>query len=173
MTWPFIAQPSGATRRRVFVSYHHADQTWKNLFVSEFSVRLGVFTDGSLDDRVGSSQPEYVHRQIREEYITGTSATIVLCGVETWKRRYIDWEIHSTLLKRHGLLGVVLPTTPPIALNTYRVPDRLDDNLPRYARLTHWPTGGDELRARIEEAIRTAVVVEPVNSRVQMTHNRP
>src|SRR5262245_32055382 len=102
--------------RRVFVSYHHADQAWKNALVQEFSRRLGIFTDGSLDDRVDSNQPDYVHRQIREEYITGSSVTIVLCGAQTWKRRYIDWEIHSTLFKRHALLGIVLPGTPTIAV---------------------------------------------------------
>jgi hypothetical protein len=51
--------------RRAFISYHHADQQWKDLFVTEFAVRQAAFTDGSLDDRVDSTQPDYVHRQIR------------------------------------------------------------------------------------------------------------
>jgi hypothetical protein len=162
-----------STTRRIFISYHHADQYWKNAFVNEFATRLGIFTDGSLDDRVDSTRPDYVHRQIREEYITGTSATIVLCGAETWKRRYVDWEIHSTLLKRHGLLGIIVPNTPQTGPNSYRVPDRLDDNLSNYARLRYWPTTGGELGAWIEEVIEAARRITPVNTRTQMTNNRP
>jgi hypothetical protein len=72
---------------------------WKIANIATFANKLGIFADGSLDDRVDSTQPDYVHRQMREEYITDTSATIVLCGGETWKRKFVDWEIHSTLLK--------------------------------------------------------------------------
>lgn len=160
-------------KRRVFVSYHHADQGWKNRFVAEFSLGAGVYTDGSLDDRVDSTKPDYVHRQIREEYITGTSVTVVLCGVDTWKRRYVDWEIHSTILKRHGLLGIVLPGTPPVGPNVYTVPDRLNDNLGGYAALYHWPDSAATLRTWLEEAYGRATRVQPDNSRIQMTNNRP
>ena len=141
---------STIAKRRVFVSYHHADQQWKDYFVSEYADRHGIFVDGSLDDRVDSTQPEYVHRQIREEFITGTSLTIVLCGAETWKRRYIDWELHSTLLKRHGLLGLVIPGTAPTGPNSYRVPDRLEDNVSQYAVFREWPPNAAVLRSWIE-----------------------
>jgi hypothetical protein len=161
------------TRRKVFISYHHADQYWKNSFVQDFCDRQGIFYDGSLDDRVASTQPEYVHRQIREEYVTGTSVTIVLCGAETWKRRYIDWEIHSTLLKTHGLFGIIIPDTPQSGINNYLVPDRLSDNLGAYAALYHWPVSGDQLRAWIEESIARAQRTTANNSRIQMTNNRP
>jgi len=42
-----------------------------------------VFQDQSLDDEVESDDLEYVNRVIREDYIKGSSITIVLCGSET------------------------------------------------------------------------------------------
>jgi hypothetical protein len=161
----------GSTPHNAFISYHHIDQEWKNYFVQEFAVNQEIFIDGSLDDRVDSNAPEYVHRRIREEYITGTSVTIVLCGAETWKRRYIDWEIHSTIHKRHGIFGIVIPGTPASGVNNYRVPDRLEDNIPGYATLYTWPGSGLELRMWIEQSITRAKLHEPDNSRAQMSYN--
>jgi hypothetical protein len=51
-------------------------------------------------------------RVIREDYIKGSSITIALCGAQTWKRRFIDWEIASTLHHEHALLGILIPGTP-------------------------------------------------------------
>jgi len=48
-------------------------------------------------------------RGIRENFITGTSCTIVLCGAQTHLRKYVHWEIKATLDKEHGLIGVNLP----------------------------------------------------------------
>lgn len=159
-----------AIKRDVFLSYHHADRRAKELFVSEFS---SVFTDRSLGEPVDSDQPDYVHRAIREANITGTSATIVLCGNETWKRKFVDWEIHSTPLKRHGLIGIVVPGTIPIAVNTYRVPDRFSDDLMTgYAQLYHWPATTTELRGNLEDSIARATHIEPVNSRSQLAYNQ-
>jgi hypothetical protein len=160
-------------RREIFISYHHGDQFWKEMLVQEFAIKWGVFTDGSLDDRIDSTQTEYVHRQIREQFITGTSVTIVLCGSETWKRRYVDWEIHTTLLKRHGLLGLIVPNTPPISPGSFPVPQRFLDNASRYALLYSWPTSPSDLRLWIEDAIQRATRIEPENARVQMTNNLP
>ncbi|WP_216637233.1 TIR domain-containing protein [Staphylococcus aureus] len=67
-------------------------------------------TDNSLDRRVDSDDIDYVMRRIREYYIAGTSCSLVFVGNESWGRKYIDWEIKSTLDKQHGLIGVQLPT---------------------------------------------------------------
>ncbi len=86
------------TRRKVFISYHHrGDQEWSNRFTKLFAEHYEIFYDNSLDGRIRSDDPEYIHRAIREDHIVGSSITIVLCGAETWKRKYVDWEIHSTL----------------------------------------------------------------------------
>src|SRR6266566_9298796 len=66
-------------------------------------------------------------RRIREDYLTGTSGTVVLCGKETPWRKFVDWEIKATLDKQHGLVGVGLPDNP-VTNGKVRVPDRFLDN---------------------------------------------
>lgn len=100
-----------SVRRKVFISYHHAnDQHYYNEFSRFFSGSYDIFYDNSLDRRIDSTKSEYVNRKIREDYIVGSSATIVLCDSETFKRKWVDWEIHATLYHRHCLLEIILPT---------------------------------------------------------------
>ena len=76
-----------------------------------------------------SEDLEYVNRVIREDYIKGSSITIVLCGTETWKRRFIDWETASTLHHEHALLGILIPGTLSAANGKYDVSNRLHENI--------------------------------------------
>src|SRR5438445_79347 len=102
--------------RNVFVTYHHADQTYVDSLLAAVEpwfndiCAVGV-SDG--DDFIDSEDTDYVLRRIREKYIRGTSATIALIGSCTWARRYVDWEIAATLRDnptdpRGGLLAVQL-----------------------------------------------------------------
>jgi hypothetical protein len=116
------------TKRKVFVSYHHAgDQWYYNEFTRIFGENYEVIQDRSLRNALDSEDPEYVMRGIREDFITGTSCTIVLCGAQTHLRKYVDWEIKATLDKEHGLIGVSLPS---ITSNqgSVLVPERFCDN---------------------------------------------
>ena len=93
--------------RRVFVTYHHADQAEVMRFIDRFASAfhemraIGVSDE---DEFIDSSDTDYVLRRIREKYVKGTSATIALLGTCTWARRYVDWEIAATL--RNNPLGV-------------------------------------------------------------------
>lgn len=129
-----------AVKRRVFVSYHHGgDQSYYDAFTRAFCDTHEVFTDSSLERAVDSEDVEYVMRRIREQFITGTSCTIVLVGRDTWGRKYVDWEIMATLEKQHGLLGVYLPSAPMDANGNVTVPERLYDNVRSgYALWTSW-----------------------------------
>ncbi|MBN1929616.1 MAG: TIR domain-containing protein [Chlorobiaceae bacterium] len=121
----------GAIKRKVFVSYHHGnDRLYCDAFIQAFSNSYDVIHDNSVDRAVGSNNTEYVIRRIRENCITGSSCTIVLCGSQTPWRKFVDWEIKATLDKQHGLIGVNLPTNPlSVYNNKYTVPDRLHDNI--------------------------------------------
>jgi len=78
-----LGQPYRQVKPRVFVSYHHGnDQPWYDRFAVVFGGAYEVFTDRSLRDSIHSDNTEYVMRVIREQYITGSSVTIVLCGSE-------------------------------------------------------------------------------------------
>jgi len=121
------------TKRRVFISYHHKlDQYHCDFLSMHFSKNLKVFTDRRLDEPVRSDDPEYVIRKIREDYIQGSSITIVLCGKETHKRKYVDWEIASTLHHEHAILGIRLP-------GCTIMPERLYQNYSSgYAHMINW-----------------------------------
>src|SRR5688572_13344029 len=99
------------TKAKAFVSYHHQrDQAYYDRFSRVFHDGYDIITDTSIERRIGSDDVAYQQQVIREQHIAGSSITIVLCGAESWKRRWIDWEIHMTLNKQHALLGIVLPT---------------------------------------------------------------
>ena len=116
-------------RRRVFFSYcHKDDQEWYDAVSSNFCDWLEAFTDRSLEEPVRSDDPEYVNRRIREDRIVGSSVTIVLCGARTYGRKYVDWEIRSTLHHSHGLVGVALPSAK-VGNVGYIVPSRLHANI--------------------------------------------
>lgn len=117
-------------KRKVFVSYHHAgDQGYYDAFSRFFSDTFDVFYDKSLDRAYESDNTDYVRWQIRQNDITGSSCTIVLCSAATRQRKYVDWEITATLDKRHGLIGVWLPTLLQAPYGGTQKPDRLQDNL--------------------------------------------
>lgn len=127
-------------RRKIFVSYHHGgDQAYYNEFSRFFHDQYEAVHDNSLERLIQSDDTEYVMRQIREQYITGTSCTIVLIGAQSYQRKYLDWEIKATLDKCHGLVGIVLPTHVLNPLGQIIVPDRFLDNANTgYALWTHW-----------------------------------
>ena len=96
---------------KVFVSYHHeCDQAYYDRFAKLFADGYDIITDTSINRIIASDDAPYQQQVIRERHITGSSITVVLCGAESRKRRWIDWEIDMTLNKRHALLGIGLPT---------------------------------------------------------------
>jgi MTH538 TIR-like domain (DUF1863) len=134
----FRANPQ-PIKRKVFVSYHHGGDQAYYAFSKAFCDTYDVITDNSLEREVDSDNVDYVMRRIRENYISGSSCTIVLVGKDTWGRKYVDWEIKATLEKEHGLIGVRLPTSPVSSENKVTVPDRLYDNIVKgYALWKTW-----------------------------------
>jgi hypothetical protein len=159
-------------RREIFVSYHHAgDQRYYDALAKACD-DCTFLTDRSVDRLIGSDDVEYQERRIREKYINGTSATVVLCGAETFKRKFVDWEIHATLDKQHGLIGICLPTAPLLPGNKRQVPDRYMDNwLSGFAVWHHWhEVNAANLRAWTEEAVaKDKGLIR--NTRDKMTRN--
>lgn len=171
-----LAQP----KRKVFISYHHgSDQVYADKFKELFSQSYEVFYDNSLDEPINSTDTTYVERRIREDHIVGSSVTIVLCGINTWKRKYVDWEIHSTLLKQHGLLAIWLPTTRGYDYQTLRpfrttpLPWRLFDNtINHYAPTIEWTTDPNQIKTAIEKAFTNSRTITSNNTRETMQRNK-
>ena len=164
----------GQIRREVFVSYHHrGDQAYYDSFSGAFHDSLRVITDNSLDRRIDSTDTAYIMRRIREFHLHGSSCTIVLCGADTWRRKFVDWEIKASLDQKMGLVGVWLPTLPLVGEGTTK-PARLQDNIgSEYAvwtRLADIFTDHGVLLRAIETAL-TKPKTRIVNFRPMMARN--
>ena len=118
--FPFTPPPP---KRKVFISYHHGgDQAYYDAFSKTFADTYEAIFDNSLERRIDSDNVDYVIQRIRDNFITGSSCTVVLCGAETPWRKYVDWEIKATLDKEHGLIGVNLPTNRTDTSGKFTVP---------------------------------------------------
>jgi Thoeris protein ThsB, TIR-like domain len=103
---PFGVHFYKTTKPGVFVSYHHRlDQPFYDEFSRIFCDTYDVVQDNSPERAKDSDDVEYIMRSLRENHISGTSCTIVLCGAETRWRKFVDWEIDATLDKQHCLDG--------------------------------------------------------------------
>ena len=103
---------------------------------------------------------ETTYQKIRDEYISNATVTVVLIGPHTWRRKFVDWEIYSSLRHtdyngRCGLLGIFLPTypLPGNKYNPYTIPPRLHDNIEcGYAVVRGWSTDPNEVKGWIHQA---------------------
>lgn len=171
-----INPPTYLPKPKVFVSYHHElDQGYYDRFTLLFSTKYDILTDTSIERRIDSDSADYQQQVIRERHITGSSITVVLCGSETWKRRWIDWEIHMTLNKQHALLGIALPTAVKGDCGGIIVPDRLHANIQTgYAHWIGWTEDPTALRTAIEIAKEKARWTSNIdNSAPRMKRSRP
>lgn len=161
---------------KVFVSYHHErDQSYYDRFTELFDDGYDIITDTSVDRIIASEVAAYQQQVIREQHITGSSATIVLCGAESWKRRWIDWEIDMTLNKRHALLGIGLPTAQRGTNARVIVPDRLHVNVVSgYAHFIQWTEKPQVLTTAINNSIERARQTGKIdNSAARMQKSLP
>jgi len=171
------------TKRRVFISHYRGDKQEVDAFIEYLGNQQGVFTPYVLgandnDDFINSTNPDYVMTQIRSRYLKDTTVTIVLIGNYTHSRRYVDWEIKSSLRQGeytpNGLMGIILPSKggspylhPRLAANWSK------EHVNCYARYWIYPKTVDELGLWIEDAYsaRTARAHLIENSQDMMKYN--
>ncbi|CQD21001.1 hypothetical protein BN1232_05114 [Mycobacterium lentiflavum] len=170
------ARKTDPSRHKCFISYHVDDVIEVERFLDDFGTEfipqsVGVTVE---DDFVDSTDDDYIKRRIRQLYLSNSSVTIVLLGRCTWGRKFVDWEISSSLRDdpintRNGLLVYPLPSMNNSATLPGRVADNwsADDPGGSYARYLTYPTSTWELRHNIENAFndRTAKGHLVVNSR--------
>jgi len=146
-------------RRKVFLSHYHGHRNWTDVFLRDFGdvfIRRSVGALAEDNDLINSTNPEYVMRRIRAEYIGDSTVTIVLVGPCTHSRRYIDWEIKGSLKRAadglaNGLMAIQCSSNP------IHLPPRFGANWNQqhencYARFYRYPKSKDELRGWIEDA---------------------
>jgi len=167
-------------KHKVFISfYHHEDQEYRDEFEKLFGhlfVNKSV-EEGDIDEE---NSDEYIKRLIREEYISDASVILVLCGLNTWKRKHVDWEISAGLSGQagghSGLLGLHLPTHLDFERDKYNsdnIPARLADNIKtKFASIYDWTTNEESIKKWIQEAFDRRLKDELIdNSRPQLTDN--
>lgn len=148
------------TRHKVFVSYHAADAVEVVDFIEShtdvFIPRaIGLEEDGS--DIIDSTNVPYIRQTIKHRFLRDSTVTLVAIGRCTWARKFVDWEIYSSLRSDpapNGLLAVQLPS---VAGTRPQLPQRLLGNLSSgatssYAHYYAPPSSSQELRSWIETA---------------------
>lgn len=158
------ARKSDPTRHKCFISYHAEDVDEVSAFLDEFGTEFIAKTVGVTDedDFIDSDDTGYIMDRIRTKYLGDSTVTILLVGKCTWARRYVDWEIYSSLRdsrysKVNGLLAIQLPS---IADANGALPARVSDNVTRaadgtdtgYARYYVYPGSKQTLRSWIDDA---------------------
>lgn len=182
-------------RHRVFISFHHQDQGYKDWFVQIMGSDIvdESVGDGDIDD--DNLATDTIRQRIRDNFIRDATVTVVLIGPCTWQRKHVDWEIGSSLRAtmrnpRCGLLGVLLPNHPnyfATQCNPRLIPPRLADNcvgFDSYAVVYKWPTIGRwspawqvqqaalTMRDWIHRAFQRRYGTSPTNRRPQFKRNR-
>lgn len=174
------------TRHNCFLSYHADDADEVVSFIDSFGNAFipKVIGVSDEDDFIDSTDIDYVLARIREKYLTDSTVTIVMIGACTWARRYVDWEIYSSLRndktnRLNGLMGVTLPS---VAFDGSRQPPpRLADNLlgannqDGYARWWKYPSSEEQLRGHIDDAFAARISRNSLidNTRARKLRNSP
>lgn len=171
-------------KRKVFISFFQGDRKEVDEFIDRWANREGVFIPKVLgvsgnEDFINSNNPEYVMSQIRDKYLGDSTVTIVLMGSCTHSRRYVDWEIKSSLRRGaytpNGLIGIILPSMGTSAI----LPPRFEANWNKehqncYARYWIAPHSAQMLEGWIEDAFSARTLRADLiqNAAEMMKYNR-
>ena len=142
---------------KLYVSYHHdGDGHFYREFCRLIEGYYQPVEDSSVERTTGCTDAGHVIANLQRSYIADTVCTVVLCGLQTAYRRFVDWEIKASLDLSHGLVAVILPENLPDWRGRYSLPLRLADNLESgYAECLHlvqMSRGMRLLGSRIEAA---------------------
>lgn len=139
---------------KCFISYHKADQSAVDDFCEKFEGSFIRRGQAMSDDVIDSDNTDYVMKRIRELYLQDSTVTIVLIGKCTWARRYVDWEIQSSLRQPsdglpNGVVAIQL-------WESYKkLPNRVNLNVDSgYSKFYKYPSSSTALINIIEEAFK-------------------
>lgn len=151
--YDFAAPVREAEKHKVFVSFHHADEPYRNEFDRLFGHHfISVSVDqGDIDS---DNDDEHIKRLIQQDNIVQSSVVFALYGANTHKRKHVDWEISAALSKKvgdhKGLVVMLLPEFPvapydnfgnydPSLIYPYLHPRTAANLASGYADLYYWP----------------------------------
>ena len=174
-------------RHKVFLSYYHdEDAEYRNEFETRFG-NVMVSRSVNIGDIDPTTKTEYIMQTIRNDYLSDSTVTVVLIGAHTWQRKYVDWEIYSSLRDtskspRSGLIGILLPTYPRSQLGYYNpntIPPRLWDNVNKredgqepFSQIYTWTEDQSFMQTIIDKAFERRNKINPINNRPMFAKNR-
>lgn len=96
--------------RSVFFSFHYQRdimrvQQVKQHYITKGSYTAGGFFDGSLEEK-SKKEGDLAVKNLIDKGLSGSSVTCVLIGNETYKRRWVDYEILKSVELGMGVLGI-------------------------------------------------------------------
>jgi len=100
---------TGARKKRVFFSFIEEDKERVNglrLLAANPNYDL-EFYDESLRVAIDSKDADYVKRKLREK-LNRTSVTVCLISEETYKSRWVDWELEESKGKGNKIIAMAL-----------------------------------------------------------------
>ncbi len=147
------AVPVQVEKHKVFVSFHHADEAYRQEFDRIFGDH---FISVSVDegDIESENEDQHIKRLIQKDHIVNSSVVFALYGAETHKRKHVDWEVSGALSAKvgghKGLIVMLLPTFPiapynvnreydPSVIYPYLHPRTAANIKSGYADLYYWP----------------------------------
>lgn len=95
--------------RHVFFSFHYQRDIWRVNQIRNSWVTQGNTTAGFWDDASWESVKKQGDQKIKSwinRQMKGTSVTVILIGSETYKRKYVLYEIQRSYEEGKGILGI-------------------------------------------------------------------
>ena len=98
--------------RKVFFSFHYVKDNWRaaqirNHWITKPDRKSAGYLDAASWEQLRRKGDQAIKRWINSQ-ISGTSVTVVLIGSETYKRRWVRYEIERTNELQHGLIGIYM-----------------------------------------------------------------
>ncbi len=111
-------------KRKVFLSFVEEDLQLVNLFRGQAKNDNSdlEFYDFSVKEPYNSVNEDYIKQQIRQK-LDLVSVTLCLFGHDTYRSKYVKWEIETSVGKGKGLVGVRLHSD-----NSDGIPSIFSDN---------------------------------------------
>jgi len=145
-------------RHKVFISYYHTDdQYYKNQLINmkmydNSNKIISIFDDYSVHEHEINDEglsSEQIRRIIRDDYMQNATVLVLLCGQNTKRRKYIDWEIHTAMYHsdvnpQMGIVVVNLPTIRQLQRSA------CEEDKPYFGQGINWITSNRD-RTSIEQ----------------------
>lgn len=127
---------------KTFISFYNEDSYYKDLLIKMNSEKL-LFVNksvgkGEIDEDI---KAETVRVKLRSDYIEDSTVLVLLCGKNTKKRKFIDWELAASMYKSEtkkqlGILVINLPSSS----NAVRKVSKREEEIVSNNKLLEWCT---------------------------------